>query len=147
MVKVNVPPGVDTGQTLRLSGQGQAGSRGGPSGDLYVTVRVQPDEDFERQGYDLIQRVPITYPEAALGAKIDVPVLEEEDEGATTTLKIPSGTQPGDTLIVRGAGVPRLNGRGRGDLACVVEVTVPRKLSREQKRLLKELGRTLDPPG
>ena len=146
VVKVSVPSGVDTGQTLRLSGQGQAGSRGGPSGDLYVTVRVQPDEAFDREGNDLIQRVPVTYSEAALGAKIEVSVLEEDEEDATTPLKIPAGTQPGDTLIIRGAGVPRLNGRGRGDMACVVEVTVPRKLSREQKRLLKELGRTFDPP-
>lgn len=143
VVKVTVPAGVDSGQTLRLSGQGQAGARGGPAGDLYVTVRIRPDDDFQREGFDLIQHVEVTYPQAALGAKIEVPVLEE-DEGATSTLKVPPGTQPGDTLILRGGGVPRLNGRGRGDMACVVEVTVPRKLSREQKRLLKELGHTFD---
>jgi len=141
LVKVNVPAGVDEGQTLRLSGQGQAGARGGPPGDLYVTVHVAPDDEFERRGFDLIRPVEVSYPQAALGAKIEVPVLEEE-EGATTTLKVPAGTQPGDTLFVRGAGVPRLNGRGRGDMACVVEVVVPKKLSREQKRLLKDLDRT-----
>lgn len=143
VVKVNVPAGVDTGQTLRLTGQGQAGSRGGPSGDLYVTVHVEADDDFQRDGFDLIHRVAVTYPQVALGAKIDVPLLDE-DLDATTTLKIPAGTQPGGTLVVRGAGVPRLNGRGRGDLICVVEVSVPKKLSREQKRLLKDLDRTFD---
>ncbi|MGB5812142.1 MAG: J domain-containing protein, partial [Polyangiales bacterium] len=142
VVKVTVPGGVDSGQTLRLTGQGQAGSRGGPSGDLYVTVHIRQDDDFQREGFDLFHRVEVTYPQAALGDKVEVPVLEE-DEDATGTLKIPAGTQPGDTLIMRGAGVPRLNGRGRGDMACVVEVSVPRKLSREQKRLLKDLGRTL----
>ncbi|MEM7433783.1 MAG: molecular chaperone DnaJ [Myxococcota bacterium] len=141
VVKVNVPAGVDSGQTLRLTGQGQAGSRGGPAGDLYVTVRIAPDEDFQREGFDLIQRVEVTYPQAAMGAKVEVPVLDE-DESASQTLKIPSGTQPGDTLIMRGEGVPRLNGRGRGDMACVVEVVVPKKLSREQKRLLKDLDKT-----
>ncbi|MEM9731442.1 MAG: molecular chaperone DnaJ, partial [Myxococcota bacterium] len=141
LVKVNVPGGVDSGQTLRLSGQGQAGSRGGPAGDLYVTVRIQPDDDFQREGFDLIQTVEVSYPQAALGAKVEVPVLEE-DEDATDTLKVPAGTQPGDTLFMRGRGVPRLNGRGRGDMACVVEVTVPRKLTREQKKLLKDLNRT-----
>ncbi len=143
VVKVNVPGGVDTGQSLRLSGQGQAGSRGGPPGDLYVTVHVEPDENFQREGADLIHRLPVTYPQAALGAKIEVPLLDE-DEGATTTLKVPAGTQPGETLVVRGAGVPRLNGRGRGSLICVVEVAVPKKLSREQKRLLKDLGESFE---
>jgi molecular chaperone DnaJ len=143
VVKVTVPAGVDTGQTLRLSGQGQAGARGGPSGDLYVTVHVESDETFEREGFDLVQPVSITYPQAALGTKLEVPILEA-DEHATTTLKVPSGTQPGDTLVIRGQGVPRLHGRGRGDLICVVEVTVPKKLSREQTRLLKELSSTFD---
>lgn len=141
VVMVNVPRGVDSGQTLRLTGQGQAGSRGGPPGDMYVTVHVEPDEDFQREGYDLIHRLSVTYPQAALGAKLEVPVLDE-DEDATTTLKVPAGTQPGETLIIRGAGVPMLKGRGRGDLICVVEVSVPEKLSREQKRLLKDLDGT-----
>ncbi|MDH3623918.1 MAG: molecular chaperone DnaJ [Myxococcales bacterium] len=143
VVKVNVPGGVDTGQSLRLTGQGQAGSRGGPPGDLYVTVHVEPDERFEREGFDLIHRPSVTYPQVALGAKIEVPLLDE-DEDATTTLKVPAGTQPGETLVIRGAGVPRLNGRGRGNLICVVDVAVPRKLSREQKRLLKDLDESFD---
>jgi molecular chaperone DnaJ len=143
VVKLTIPGGVDTGQSLRLSGRGQEGVRGGPAGDLYVTVHVEPDEDFQREGFDLVHRLDVTFPQAALGAKVEVPALEE-DEDAMQTIKVPSGTQPGETLIVRGGGVPRLNGRGRGDLVCVVAVEVPKRLSREQKRLLKDLGRTLD---
>jgi molecular chaperone DnaJ len=143
VVKINIPAGVDTGQSLRLSGRGQEGVRGGPAGDLYVTVHVQPDDVFQREGFDLVHRLSVTYPQAALGAKVEVPALEEE-EGATQTVKVPSGTQPGETVVIRGAGVPRLHGRGRGDLICVVEVEVPKRLSREQKRLLKELDRAFD---
>ena len=143
VVKVNVPGGVDTGQSLRLSGRGQEGTRGGPAGDLYVTVHVERDEDFERDGFNLVHRLMVTYPQAALGAKLEVPALEEEED-VVQTIKVPSGTQNAETLVIRGAGVPRLNGRGRGDLICVVEVEVPKKLSREQKRLLKELDRTFD---
>ena len=143
VVKVNVPGGVDTGQSLRLSGKGQEGVRGGPAGDLYVTVHVEADEDFQRDGFDLVHRLAVTYPQAALGAKLEVPSFEE-DEDATQTVKVPSGTQPGATLIVRGGGVPRLNGRGRGDLICYVEVEVPKRLSREQKRLLKDLDRSFE---
>ncbi len=141
VVKLTIPAGVDTGQSLRLSGRGQEGVRGGPTGDLYVTVHVERDEELEREGFDLIHRLKLTYPQAALGAKVDVPALEEEED-ATQTVKIPSGIQAGETVVVRGAGVPRLHGRGRGDLICVVEVEVPKRLSREQKRLLKELDRT-----
>ncbi len=143
VVKVTVPGGVDSGQSLRLSGRGQEGVRGGPAGDLYVTVHIEPDPDFQREGFDLVHRLSVTYPQAALGAKVDIPALEE-DEDAIQTIKVPSGTQAGETLRVRGAGVPRLHGRGRGDLICVVEVEVPKRLSREQKRLLKELDRTFD---
>lgn len=141
VVKVNVPGGVDTGQSLRLSGKGQEGTRGGPAGDLYVTVHVERDEEFQREGTELIYRLNVTYPQAALGAKVEAPAFEE-DEDATQTIKVPSGTQPGETIVVRGGGMPRLNGRGRGDLVCLVEVEVPKKLSREQKRLLKDLDRS-----
>ena len=141
VVKITIPGGVESGQSLRLSGQGQAGTRGGPSGDLYVTVYVEPHDRYERSGVDLAYRLSITYPQAALGTKVDVPVLDEDEE-ATRALKVPAGTQPGDTLLIRGAGVPHLSGRGRGDLICVVEVEVPKRLTREQKRLLRELDGT-----
>jgi len=144
VVKVSVPGGVETGQSLRLAGKGQAGSRGGPAGDLYVTVYVERDPQFERNGPDLVYRLKLNYPEAALGTKIEVPVLDEDPE-AKQTLKVPAGTQAGDTLRIRGAGVPELHGRGRGDLICVVELEVPRKLTREQKRLLKDLAATFQP--
>jgi molecular chaperone DnaJ len=143
VVKITIPAGVDTGQSLRLSGRGQEGVRGGPAGDLYVTVHVERDEELEREGFDLVYRLSLTYPQAALGAKLEVPALEE-DEDAVQTVKVPAGIQAGETLVVRGAGVPRLNGRGRGDLICVVEVEVPKRLSREQKRLLQELSRTFE---
>jgi molecular chaperone DnaJ len=143
VVKINVPAGVDSGQSLRLSGKGQDGMRGGPAGDLYVTIHIEPDDVFQREGFDLVHRLPVTYPQAALGAKVEAPALEE-DEDATQTLKVPAGTQPGETLVIRGGGVPRLNGRGRGDLVCIVEVEVPKRLSREQKRLLKELEGTFE---
>ncbi len=143
VVKLTIPGGVDAGQSLRLNGQGQDGVRGGPAGDLYVTVYVEPDEDFEREGFELVHHLLVTYPQAALGAKVEVPALEE-DADATQTVKIPSGTQPGGTVVVRGGGVPRLHGRGRGDLICLVRVEVPKRLSREQKRLLKDLDRTFD---
>lgn len=144
VVKINIPPGVDTGQSLRLSGRGQEGARGGPAGDLYVTVHVERDELFERQGVDLVHGLSVTYPQAALGAKIEVPAFEEDEE-AVQTLKIPSGTQPGETVMIRGGGIPRLNGRGRGDLLCVVQIEVPKRLTREQKRLLKDLDRSFEP--
>jgi len=143
VVKITIPAGVDSGQSLRLSGRGQEGVRGGPAGDLYVTVHVERDEELDREGFDLIHHLSLTYPQAALGAKLQVPALEE-DEDATQTVKVPAGIQAGETVVIRGAGVPRLNGRGRGDLICVVEIEVPKRLSREQKRLLKELDRTFE---
>jgi len=143
VVKINIPAGVDTGQSLRLSGKGQEGTRGGPAGDLYVTVHIEGDEDFEREGFDLVHHLVVTYPQAALGAKVEVPALEEEED-STQTVKIPAGTQNGQTVVVRGGGVPRLNGRGRGNLVCVVEIEVPKKLSRQQKRLLKDLDATFE---
>ncbi len=138
-VKLTVPAGVDTGQTLRLSGQGQAGRLGGPPGHLYVTVEVASDDDFQRDGYDLIHELHLSYPQAALGAAVEIPTLEE-----THSLKIPAGIQPGETVVVNGAGVPRLDGRGRGDLIAVVQVDVPKELSPRARELLEELATTFD---
>ena len=137
-VRVTVPAGVDEGQTLRLAQQGQAGRMGGPAGHLYVTVDVEPDPRFTRDGYDLVHELHVSYPQAALGARVEVPTLEGSEE-----IKIPAGVQPGDTMVVEEAGIPRLDGRGRGDLVAVIQVDVPKKLSRKAKKLLQELEETL----
>ncbi|MDX9823290.1 MAG: molecular chaperone DnaJ, partial [Syntrophales bacterium] len=133
-LKVNIPAGVDTGMRLRLSGEGEAGAGGGPSGDLYVLLSVEAHEQFERQGENVIVRVRISFPEAALGCTLEVPSLEGM-EGVT----VPRGTQPGDLLRLPGKGIPRLRGRGRGDLIVVFDVRTPVKMSKRQEELLKEL--------
>ncbi|HJK91640.1 MAG TPA: molecular chaperone DnaJ [Polyangiaceae bacterium LLY-WYZ-15_(1-7)] len=141
-VRVSIPAGIDDGQTLRLAGQGQAGKRGGPTGHLYVTVRVQEHEAFERDAQDLVHELHLTFPQAALGAKVEVPSLKTGEE--PTQLKVPAGVQPGETLVIRGAGVPRLDGRGRGDLVCVVQVDVPKELTPRAQELIQELARTIE---
>lgn len=142
-VKISIPAGVDAGQTLRLPNQGQAGRRGGPPGHLYVTVQVEHDERFQRDGYDLVHELHISFPQAALGAKVPVPSLEESPT-EPLTVKIPAGTQPGETVTVRGAGIPRLNDeRRRGDLICVVQVDVPKELSPKAKQLIEQLAATM----
>jgi molecular chaperone DnaJ len=135
VVKVTFPAGIDDGQTLRVPGQGLSGIRGGPSGHLYVEVRVEGHPVFERDGFDLVLMQVISFPEAALGTER---VIEGLD-GKTITVAIPSGVQPGDTVVVRGQGVPRLGASGRGDLVVQVQVSVPKKLSRNAKKLLEEL--------
>lgn len=141
-VKVTIPAGVDTGQTLRLNGLGQAGTQGAPAGHLYVTVDIVADERFQRDGYDLIHELKISFPQATLGASLPVPNLDPE--GEELSAKVPAGTQPGDTVVLRGSGVPRLNGRGRGDLVCLVQVEVPRALSDRARKLVEELAESLD---
>jgi len=137
-LKVNIPPGVDDGTRLRLSGEGQPGSHGGPSGDLYVFLKVKAHPFFERQGTDLHCTIPINIAQAALGAEIEVPTL-----GSPHKLKIPEGTQTGAQFRLRNQGVATLNGGGRGDLYVHVEVRVPAKLSREQRKLFEQLRETL----
>lgn len=132
---VDVPPGVDDGSTLRLTGRGAVGLRGGGAGDLYVRLRVRPDERFERQGDDLVHRLRVPVTQAALGATVAV----ETPEGVTD-LEIPAGTQPGRLFRMRSKGVPHLNGRGRGDLVIVAEVVVPTGLDDESARLLRALA-------
>jgi molecular chaperone DnaJ len=138
-VKVTIPAGIDHGQTLRVPSQGQAGRRGGPAGHLYVTVDVAEDEKFDRQGNDLIHELRIPFPVAALGGDIQIPTLD----GELTKTAIPAGTQPGQTVVVEGFGVPRLDGRGRGNLIAVVQIDVPKKLSSKAKGLLKDLRAAL----
>ena len=133
-VKLRVPAGVKDGQTLRLRGKGAPGTAGGPAGDLLVRVRVAPSPTFGRRENDLTLKVPITYTEAALGTKIDVPTLN-----GGVKVKIPAGTPSGKTFRVRGKGIDPERGR-TGDLLVTVEVAVPQKLSKEEKKLLEELA-------
>ena len=141
-VVVGFPPGIDSGQKLRVPGQGLPGPAGAPPGDLYVEIDVEEDSRFERDGADLVTRVHVTFAEAALGAEIRVPALGDAVEApADTTIshKIPAGTQSGSVIQIKGQGVPRLDGRGRGTLVAVVQVDVPTKLNDRAKTLLKEL--------
>ncbi len=129
--QVDVPAGVDSGSTLRLTGRGAAGPRGGRSGDLYVHLRVAPDERFIRHENDLITEVPVSIAQASLGTSVDIETLD-----GTETLVVPAGTQPGREFVLRQRGVPHLRGRGRGDLRVVVRVDVPTKLSDAEVELL-----------
>ncbi|HET6550410.1 MAG TPA: molecular chaperone DnaJ, partial [Solirubrobacter sp.] len=138
-VKVDIPAGIADGQRLRVTGRGHAGERGGPPGDLYVVVRVQEDERFIRDRDDLVTVIDVSAPLAALGTKLQVPTLDGE-----VALEIPAGTQPGETIVMAGRGLPPL-GRGRtGDLRVVVNVVVPRRLSRKQRDLLEQFAGTLE---
>jgi molecular chaperone DnaJ len=135
---VKIPPGIATGQQLRLSGEGEHGLYGGPPGDLYVVVHVQEHPVFHREGDDLYCELPINFPTLALGGTVKVPTLDEPED-----LTIPAGTQPGTRFRVRGKGMPNVNGRGRGDLHVIARVAVPKKLTREQKQLLEQLAATM----
>jgi molecular chaperone DnaJ len=142
-VRVTFPEGIDDGQTLRVSNQGLPGLRGGPPGHLYVTVRVEPDPRFRREGVDLIHDLHITFPQAALGHELHIETLR----GESKRLRIPAGIQPGETVVLEGEGMPYLNRGGRGDLIAVVHVEVPKKLSSRARKLLKELAETIEPEG
>jgi molecular chaperone DnaJ len=137
-LKVNIPAGVDNGTKLRLSQEGQPGASGGPAGDLYVVVRVKEHPIFEREGDDLHCTVSINVAQAALGTEVDLLTFD-----GLQTVKIPDGTQSGARVKMRGLGVPRLQSSGRGDLFVHVNVKVPVKLSREQRKLLEQLRETL----
>jgi molecular chaperone DnaJ len=137
-LEVDVPAGIADGQRIRLSGRGHAGERGGPSGDLYVVVRVTEDERFLRDAEDLVTVVDVPAPLAALGTTVEVPTLD-----GPVPVEIPAGTQPGETIVMRGRGMPPLS-RGRtGDLRIVVSVQTPRRLTREQRDLLERFADTL----
>jgi molecular chaperone DnaJ len=134
-VKVRIPPGVDNDQRIRLKGKGGAAPNGGQPGDLYVTVRVAPHPLFTRRGRDLLVTVPVTFAEAALGAEIKVPTLDDP-----VTLKIPPGTRSGRTFRVRNRGVPSSSGAGIGDLLVTVEVAVPTNLSAAEREAIEALA-------
>jgi molecular chaperone DnaJ len=137
-LKVEVPAGVDDGMRIRLAGEGEHGLYGGPPGNLYVMLHVAPHKYFVRREQDILLNVNINIAQAALGDEIKVPALEGEE-----TLVVPSGTQAGTVLHMRGKGIPRLNGHGRGEQLVILNVVVPTDLDAEQRELLKQLGKTL----
>ena len=139
-LSVTIPPGVDHGTQIRLAGEGEMGDRGGPPGNLYVVLDVEPHPIFQRRDDDILVELQINVTQAALGAEVKVPALEGEEE-----ISIPAGTQSGTVLRLRNKGVPHLRKNGRGDQVVLVRVAVPTKLSREQRRLFQELGGTLEP--
>ena len=138
-LEIKIPAGVETGSRLRISGEGEAGTNGGPTGDLYVVIHVAEHETFERQGANLYASVPISFAQAALGAEIQVKTLDGEE-----SLKIPAGTQTGTVFRVKNQGMPVLGGRGKGDLFVAVTLVTPKTLTKEQRKLLEQLAEIED---
>ncbi|MHB8171740.1 MAG: molecular chaperone DnaJ [Thermincolia bacterium] len=134
-IHVKVPAGVDDGSRIRISGQGEPGQRGGPSGDLYVFIRVKPHEFFVREGNDIICQMDVAFSQVALGDELEVPTLDGK-----VMLKIPAGTQTGTYFRIKGKGIPNLRGYGRGDQHVQVVVKIPKKLTERQKELLREFA-------
>ncbi|MBK8253280.1 MAG: molecular chaperone DnaJ [Polyangiaceae bacterium] len=141
-VVVSFPAGIDGGQRLRVPGQGLPGSQGGPAGDLYVDVELVPDERFQREGADLLTRAKITFADAALGVQTSVALPDDTQ----VSVDVPPGTQPGDVLTIKGKGVPRVDGRGRGTLHIEVQVEVPTALTARARELLRQLKDELGEP-
>ncbi|MGH9942280.1 MAG: molecular chaperone DnaJ [Pyrinomonadaceae bacterium] len=138
-LEVKIPAGVETGSRLRITGEGEGGTQGGPQGDLYVVIHVAEHERFERQGSNLYASVPVTFAQAALGAEVEVETLDGEQQ-----LKIPAGTQTGTVFRLKERGMPILGGRGHGDMFVSVTVRTPTTLTREQRRLLEQLSELED---
>ncbi|KOO52235.1 molecular chaperone DnaJ [Viridibacillus sp. FSL E2-0187] len=134
-IKVTIPAGVDDGQQLRVSGQGEAGTNGGPAGDLYIVFHVRAHDKFERDGDDIYLELPITFAQAALGDDIEVPTVHGK-----VKMKIPTGTQSGDRFRLKGKGVKNVHGYGTGDQHVIVSVVTPKKLTEKQKQLLREFA-------
>lgn len=141
-LSVKIPPGVDSGDRIRLAGEGEAGPNGGPAGDLYVEISVEPHEIFSRDGADLACEVPVSFATATLGGEIEVPTL-----GGSVSLKIPAETQTGKVFRLRGKGVKPVRGGATGDLLCRVEVEVPVHLNKEQKELLRKFETSIKEGG
>ncbi|MGR9074118.1 MAG: DnaJ C-terminal domain-containing protein, partial [Gammaproteobacteria bacterium] len=141
-LSVKVPAGVDSGDRIRLSGEGEAGERGGPSGDLYVQIHVREHEIFTRDGADLFCEVPISFPTACLGGELEVPTLNGK-----VKLKIPPETQTGKLFRLRGKGVKPVRGTAAGDLICRVQIETPVRLSKEQKEIVQSLADALSGGG
>jgi molecular chaperone DnaJ len=139
-LSVRIPPGVDGASQIRITGEGEAGPRGGPHGNLYVALDVQPHPYFIREGNDVLLELPLNIAQATLGAELEIPTVD-----GTETLRIPPGTQTGTPFRLRGKGVPYLRGGGRGDQIVVSRVVVPSRLTDQQRRLFQELEKSLEP--
>lgn len=139
-INVKIPAGVDDGTRIRLAGEGESGQQGGPTGNLYVVVSVEPHPIFVRDGFDVRLEYPMNIAQAALGAAVRVPTLD----GGEEELEVPSGTQSGETFRMRGKGIPRLQRSGRGDMIVTIRVKTPTRLNGEQKELLRQLAETFE---
>jgi molecular chaperone DnaJ len=137
-ITVKIPPGIANGQQLRLQGEGEGGSAGGPAGHLYVVIHVREHEFFRRDGMNLFCEIPVNFTTVALGGEVQVPTLDGSEN-----VKVPEGTQTGTTLRLRGKGMPDVGGKGRGDLFATVQVVTPKKLTREQRALVEQLSKVL----
>ncbi len=140
-ITVHIPAGADNGQQLRLIGEGEAGLFGGPPGNLYIELSVKPHPFFQRDGDNIIYELPINFAQAALGAEIKIPTLDGD-----TILSIPPGTQTGKTIRLKGKGIPRLDGKGRGDQLVKITVVTPKSLNEKQRKLFEELAKILPQP-
>jgi molecular chaperone DnaJ len=138
-LEIKIPAGVETGSRLRVVGEGEAGVNGGPAGDLYVILHVAEHESFERQGENLYSVVPVSFAQAALGTELSVKTLDGEE-----SLKVPAGTQTGTVFRIKGKGMPKLGGRGKGDLFVAVTLVTPKTLTKEQRKLLEQLAQIED---
>ena len=134
-IDVKIPPGVDTGTRLRVSGEGEAGTKGAPAGDLFILLEITPDNRFQREGADLHTRVDVALPQATLGCEVSIPTFDGMEK-----LGVPAGTQPGSVLRIKGRGMPKLRGSGNGDLHIHVRVNVPKNLSDKAKILMRDLA-------
>jgi molecular chaperone DnaJ len=140
-IQVKIPAGIDGNSQIRIRGEGDAGTRGGPSGDLYVSIAVKEHEYFIRNGDDILYEIPINFAQAALGAEVEIPTLD-----GNTKLKLDAGCQSGTVYRIRNKGITHLRGRGRGDQLVNVSVVTPESLTKEQRQLLEKLGASLDSP-
>jgi molecular chaperone DnaJ len=138
-ITVNVPPGIDEGYQLRLAGEGEATPNAESPGDLYVLIHVAPHRHFKRYGDDLLYNLTIGFAQAALGTEVQIPTLE-----GNVNLRIQPGTQPGEVVRLRGKGMPRFRGYGKGDMQVRVEISVPKKLTNQQRTLLEQLAKEFD---
>ena len=139
-LQVTIPPGIESGQRIAIEGNGEAGPRGGPAGDLYVQVTVREEPELVRRGTELYTEVPVTFAQAALGARVPVRTVEGTEE-----VEIPAGTQSGQEIRLRARGLPRLRGAGRGDLHVIATVVVPAKMTKRERELLQQLGEVSSP--